>query len=142
MWARPGETWEALPALEKQRAVDAAVEDVVLEEASRRDRRQHLLAASDSHRGMFAGQESELSSSDVPATSTFASDGDAPGPVKSPIKKAVKPAKKSQQPSSGSEAGSPLKRPPSLHVMAQRASALSPGRTCSFGGSPQGGASV
>ena len=59
MWARPGETWEALPALEKQRAVDAAAEDVVLEDASRRDRRQQLLAASDSHRGMFAGQESE-----------------------------------------------------------------------------------
>jgi hypothetical protein len=33
------------------------------------------------------------------------------------------------------QAGSPLKRPPSLHVMAQRASALSPGRTRSFGGS-------
>ena len=58
MWARPGETWDALPALEKQRAVDAAAEDVVLEDASRRDRRQQLLMASDSHRGMFAGQES------------------------------------------------------------------------------------
>ena len=65
MWARPGETWEALPALEKQRAVDAAAEDVVLEDASRRDRRQQLLAASDSHRGMFAGQESD----NRPATS-------------------------------------------------------------------------
>ena len=32
------------------------------------------------------------------------------------------------------EAGSPLKRPPPLHVMAQRASALSPGRTRSSGG--------
>ena len=65
MWARPGETWDALPALEKQRAVDAAAEDVVLEDASRRDRRQQLLAASDSHRGMFAGQESD----NRPATS-------------------------------------------------------------------------
>jgi len=32
------------------------------------------------------------------------------------------------------EAGSPLKQPPPLHVMAQRASALSPGRTRSSGG--------
>ena len=38
------------------------------------------------------------------------------------------------------EAGLPLKRPPPLHVMAQRVSALSPGRTRSSGGSPGRGA--
>jgi hypothetical protein len=38
--------------------------------------------------------------------------------------------------------GSSLKRPPSLHVMAQRASALSPRRTRSFGGSLDRGAST
>ena len=41
------------------------------------------------------------------------------------------------------ETGSPLKRPPSLHVMAQRASALSPGRTrSSSDGSPGRGATA
>jgi len=36
----------------------------------------------------------------------------------------------------------PLKRPPPLHVMAQRASALSPGRTRSSSGSPGRGESA
>jgi hypothetical protein len=67
----------------------------------------------------------------------------APAPAKPASKKEPKsPAR--QRPASPrvAEVGSPLKRPPSLHVMAQRASALSPGRTRSSGGSPQGGASV
>ena len=33
-WVHPGEAWEALPALHKQQAIDAAAEDVVLEEAN------------------------------------------------------------------------------------------------------------
>jgi hypothetical protein len=59
-----------------------------------------------------------------------------PAPKKEPLPRArqrpasPQPAERTTPP----EAGSPLKRPPSLHVMAQRASALSPGRTRSFGG--------
>ena len=60
-----------------------------------------------------------------------------PAPKKEPLPRArqrpasPQPAERTTPP----EAGSPLKQPPSLHVMAQRASALSPGRTRSSGGS-------
>jgi hypothetical protein len=59
-----------------------------------------------------------------------------PGPKKEPLPRArqrpasPQPAERTTPP----EAGSPLKRPPPLHVMKQWASALSPGRTRSFGG--------
>jgi hypothetical protein len=67
-----------------------------------------------------------------------------PAPKKEPLLRARQhPA--SPQPAEGTtppEAGSPLKRPPPLHIMAQRASALSPSRTHPSGGSPARGATA
>jgi hypothetical protein len=61
----------------------------------------------------------------------------APEPAKPASKKEPQsPARQRSAPPETAEVGSPLKRPPSLHVMAQWASALSPGRTRSSGGSP------
>jgi hypothetical protein len=69
--------------------------------------------------------------------------GEALATEQAPAKPASKKEPKSparQRPASPApaEAGSPLKRPPPLHVIAQRASAISPGRTRtrSSGGSP------
>ena len=66
-----------------------------------------------------------------------------PASVKPDRRKEPKSAAKQLQisPQSPAAVGSPLKRPPPLHVMAQRAGALSPGRTRSFG-SPTRGANV
>ena len=60
----------------------------------------------------------------------------APTTKATPKKETKSPAQQRPASPETAEAGSPLKRPPSLHVMARRASALSPGRSRSFGGSP------